>query len=178
MFDSEEIIKKNKMSKPWVEKYRPRALSDIASQEDIVKALSQAVSDPIRAAMLPHMLFHGPAGTGKTTSALALARQLFGANPETYKSRVRELNASDDRGIQVIRDKVKKFAQNAVGGAAGSGMPPFKLIILDEADALTADAQSALRRMMEDHATTTRFILICNYVSRIIDPITSRCVKY
>eukprot|EP00759_Apiculatamorpha_spiralis_P033488 PhF_6_TR3479/c0_g1_i2/m.5108/K10755/RFC2_4; replication factor C subunit 2/4 len=89
------------------------------------------------------------------------------------------MNASDDRGIQVIRDKVKKFAQNAVGGGgAAQGVPSYKIIILDEADALLPDAQAALRRMMEDFATSTRFILICNYVSRIIDPITSRCVKY
>ena len=164
------------MSKPWVEKYRPTKLSEIVSQEGIVRALSDCVSHPAKAASLSHLLFHGPAGTGKTTAALALTRQLFGTDPDTLSSRVKELNASDDRGIQVVRGKVKKFSQSSVSG--GGPLPPFKIIILDEADALLPDAQSALRRMMEDYAGTTRFILICNYVSRIIDPITSRCVKY
>ena len=192
------------MSKPWVEKYRPRALQDICSQEAVVNALQECISTPTKAAALPHLLFHGPAGTGKTTTALSLARQLFGHNPETLSVRVRELNASDDRGIAVIREKVKRFVQNAVGncasrnqrslvfsksGSTGPGLssdtltneaplPPFKLVILDEADALLPDAQAALRRMMEDYAASTRFILMCNYLSRIIDPITSRCVKY
>uniref|UniRef100_A0A0A9WUX9 Replication factor C subunit 4 n=1 Tax=Lygus hesperus TaxID=30085 RepID=A0A0A9WUX9_LYGHE len=136
-------------------------------------------------ANMPHFLFHGPPGTGKTTAILAFAYELFG--PDYARDRVRELNASDDRGIAVVREKIKVFAQGAVG-AGGSHVvqsdgkrypvPHFKLIILDEADALLPDAQAALRRMMEDFSDVTRFCILCNYVTRIIDPITSRCAKY
>lgn len=121
---------------------------------------------------MPHLLFYGPPGTGKTSAALAAARELFGA--EKYQSRVLEMNASDDRGIGAIRTKVKAFA----AASAASGGPTFKLIILDEADAMTTDAQNALRRLMEQYARVTRFCLICNYVSRIIEPLASRCGKF
>ncbi|KAK1057909.1 Subunit of heteropentameric Replication factor C (RF-C) [Friedmanniomyces endolithicus] len=132
------------------------------------------------------MLFYGPPGTGKTSTVLALAKQLYG--PDLYKTRVLELNASDERGISIVREKVKDFARmqlsNPPSGAAGLEYrkkypcPPYKIIVLDEADSMTQDAQSALRRTMETYSKITRFCLICNYVTRIIDPLASRCSKF
>lgn len=132
------------------------------------------------------MLFYGPPGTGKTSTILALAKELYG--PELISSRVLELNASDERGISIVRDKVKNFARqqlsNPPSGPAGVEyrkrypVPPFKIIILDEADSMTQDAQSALRRTMETYSKITRFCLVCNYVTRIIDPLASRCSKF
>ena len=132
------------------------------------------------------MLFYGPPGTGKTSTILALAKQLYG--PELIHSRVLELNASDERGISIVREKVKDFARqqlsNPPSGPAGVEyrkrypVPPFKIIILDEADSMTQDAQSALRRTMETYSKITRFCLVCNYVTRIIDPLASRCSKF
>lgn len=150
----------------WTEKYRPRMLSEIVGQQEITIRLKGYV----RSSNLPHLLFAGPPGTGKTTSAIALSRELFG---EDWRSNFHELNASDERGIDVVRGKIKEFARTS---PLGSGS--FKIIFLDEADALTSDAQSALRRTMEKYTVTCRFILSCNYSSKIIEPIQSRCAIF
>ena len=159
---------------PWVEKYRPEKVSDVSSQEEVISSLQKGISS----GQIPHLLFYGPPGTGKTTTMLALARSLYG--PELYKSRILELNASDDRGISVVREKIKTFASSAVGTQKTPGYPcpRYKFIILDEADTMTPDAQSALRRVMEQYSKVTRFCLICNYVTRLIEPLASRCSKF
>ena len=150
----------------WTEKYRPKDFSDVKGQEEIVKRVSAFVKQK----NMPHLLFAGPAGIGKTSLSLVIARQLFG---DGWKQNFLELNASDERGIDVIRIKVKDFARTkAIGNV------PFKIIYLDECDALTRDAQQALRRTMENYTQTCRFILSCNYSSKIIDPIQSRCAIF
>lgn len=147
---------------PWTEKYRPKTLDDIIGQKEIVESLKAFV----RQKNMPHLLFAGPAGIGKTTCTLSLAHDLFG---DDYRGNVLEMNASDERGIDVVRGVIKDFARVL----SMSGVP-FKIIFLDEADALTPDAQHALRRTMELYSNTTRFILSANYSSKIIEPLQSR----
>jgi len=141
-------------------------LKDIVGQEEIMKRLQSYVES----GNMPHLLFTGPPGVGKTASAVSIARELFG---DTWNNNFTELNASDERGIDVVRHKIKNFARTSPLGEAD-----FKIIFLDEADALTSDAQSALRRTMEKYTSNCRFILSCNYSSKIIDPIQSRCAVY
>ncbi len=166
---------KTNIQQPWVEKYRPISLEDIAQQTEIIKTLTNGILNYD----FPHMIFYGPSGTGKTSTIISLAKFIFG--PELYKTRVLELNASDERGIKVIREKVKIFAQKAINHSNNNNIynkiPPFKIIILDEADTMTPDAQSALRRTIEDNSKLTRFCLICNHLTKIIEPISSRCAK-
>jgi len=159
---------------PWVEKYRPATIDDVAQQEEVVSALRNSLAT----GELPNMMFYGPPGTGKTSVALALVQQLYG---KQWRERVKELNASDERGISAVREQVKTFAQLAIGSRGddlSQTKSRFKIIILDEADSMTHDAQAALRRIMEEFVHVTRFIIICNYVSKIIEPLHSRCSKF
>ncbi|MEK6844501.1 MAG: replication factor C small subunit, partial [Nanoarchaeota archaeon] len=153
-------------SEIWTEKYRPSKFEDVVGQNEIVKRIKSLV----QALNIPHLLFAGPAGTGKSTLALITVKDLF---KEKWKENYLELNASDERGIDVVRQKVKDFARTK----ALENLP-FKVIFLDEADALTKEAQQALRRTMENYSSTCRFILSANYSSRLIDPIQSRCAIF
>ncbi len=150
----------------WTEKYRPKSFEEVKGQDEIVKRVEAFVKKK----NMPHLLFAGPAGVGKTTLALVIAKKLFG---ESWHNNFLELNASDERGIDVVRVKVKDFARTRAIGDV-----PFKIIYLDECDALTKDAQQALRRTMENYTQTCRFVLSCNYSSKIIDPIQSRCTVF
>ncbi len=151
----------------WIEKYRPKILDDIIGQDEIKERLKGF----IRTKSLPHLLFAGPPGTGKTSAVLALAAEIF--ESENIRNNLLELNASDERGIDTIRQTVKDFAMTLPAGGA-----PFKIIVLDEADALTSQAQQALRRTMEKFVDTSRFVLLCNYPGKIIEPIQSRCAFF
>jgi len=150
----------------WTEKYRPKTFGDVKGQENVVSKVEAFVKQK----NMPHLMFSGPAGVGKTTLSLVIAKELFGDN---WRTNILELNASDERGIDIVRNKVKDFARTRAIGDV-----PFKIIYLDECDALTSEAQQALRRTMENYTQNCRFILSCNYSSKIIDPIQSRCAVF
>lgn len=151
----------------WTEKYRPKTLSEMVGQTEIIGSIESLLKNPSE---MPHLLFSGPAGVGKTTAALCIARQVLG---DHLKDNLLELNASDERGIGMVREKVKKFSNYAAFADV-----PFKIIILDEADEMTSDAQTALRRTIEDASRICRFIFVANNISKIIDPIQSRCAVF
>lgn len=153
-------------NKPWIEKYRPNQLNKILSQDEIINTITKLIENN----KLPHMLFHGPSGIGKTSTIISLSRKIYGDN---YKQMILELNGSDDRGINVVREKIKQFSETKV-----LFNDTVKLIILDEADSMTIDAQSALRRIIEKYTYNVRFCLICNYVNKIIPALQSRCMSF
>ncbi|KAL1645529.1 Subunit of heteropentameric Replication factor C (RF-C) [Diplodia intermedia] len=169
---------------PWVEKYRPDTLDDVSGHQDILATINKFVDSN----RLPHLLLYGPPGTGKTSTVLALARRIYGN--KNMRQMVLELNASDDRGIDVVREQIKTFSSTkqifsaapaAAAAANGSGSPSlagFKLIILDEADAMTATAQMALRRIMEKYTANTRFCIIANYTHKLSPALLSRCTRF
>lgn len=150
----------------WVEKYRPRSFDEIKDQDVAVRKLQ----DFIRTNVVPHLILSGPPGTGKTSAAHVFVKSLF--PPEMLSECVLELNASEERGIRTVRGKIKRFVSTSI---QLNNLPVRSIVILDEADALTLDSQYALRRVMEDSSKTSRFILICNYLNRIIPPLISRC---
>ncbi|KAI0441070.1 P-loop containing nucleoside triphosphate hydrolase protein [Xylaria telfairii] len=163
-------------SLPWVEKYRPVTLSDVSGHQDILVTINKFVDSN----RLPHLLLYGPPGTGKTSTILALARRIYGQ--DNMRQMVLELNASDDRGIDVVREQIKTFASTkqifTMGGASRGGVAGFKLIILDEADAMTNTAQMALRRIMEKYTANTRFCIIANYTHKLSPALLSRCTRF
>ncbi|KAJ6826998.1 replication factor C subunit 3 [Iris pallida] len=156
-------------SVPWVEKYRPQSLADVAAHRDIVDTIDRLTNEN----RLPHLLLYGPPGTGKTSTVLALARKLYGYQ---CSKMMLDLNASDERGIDVVRDQIQQFA--STGSLCFGAKLSVKLVLLDEADAMTKDAQFALRRVIEKYAKSTRFALICNHVNKIIPALQSRCTRF
>ncbi|XP_055615508.1 replication factor C subunit 5 [Toxorhynchites rutilus septentrionalis] len=161
------MLKDGKSNLPWVEKYRPATLNDLISHEEIISTINKFIQED----QLPHLLFYGPPGTGKTSTILACARQLY--KTQSFNQMVLELNASDDRGINIVRGQILNFASTRTIFSGG-----FKLIILDEADAMTNDAQNALRRIIEKYTDNVRFCIICNYLSKIIPALQSRCTRF
>lgn len=151
----------------WVEKYRPSSLDKITTQYNVIQSLKNG----IQTKNIPHLIFYGGSGCGKTSTILALSKELFGE--KNLSNRIIELNASDERGINVVREKIKMYAKQAI--KLDDSIPPWKIIILDEADTMTSDSQFALRRIIEEYSKITRFCFICNYHNKIIDPIISRC---
>ena len=164
--------KENKVT--WVEKYRPNEVDDLISQDYIKTTMKQF----IKKRRMPHLLFYGPPGTGKTSTILSVAKSIYGTN---YKNMILELNASDDRNIKVVRDQIKEFAKTqnnfSLFLSDKSKLVKYKLIILDEIDSMTQDAQFCLRRIMETYSSNTRFCLICNYINKVIPALQSRCCK-
>lgn len=159
----------NYIDLPWVEKYRPHDLNSIISHEDILNTLKNLINNN----KLPHLIFYGPPGTGKTTTILACAKKIYGEN---YKSIILELNGSDERGISVVREHIKEFSNTQIMLSQIMNIEcKYKLVILDEADSMTIDAQFALRRVIENCSNNTRFCIICNYLTKIIPGIQSRC---
>ncbi|GAA6015678.1 hypothetical protein JCM10207_008169 [Rhodosporidiobolus poonsookiae] len=155
---------------PWVEAYRPATLDDVVAHQDIISTIDQFISKN----RVPHLLFYGPPGTGKTSTILAVARKIYGGGA-SMRNNCLELNASDERGIDVVREQIKNFASTKMTGGGSAG---FKLIILDEADMMTQAAQSALRRVIEQYTKNVRFCIICNYVNKIIPAVQSRCTRF
>jgi len=166
----------NNLNKSWIEKYRPTKKNEIMGHKYILNTFENIIKNDYN---IPHLLFYGPAGTGKTSTILALCRELFG--PNNYKNRVLELNASDDRGIDVVRNDISAFVKMDLSLPDPNPIypsPPYKVLILDEADAMTIDAQTSLRIIMEENGDKTKFCIICNYINKIIQPIISRCMEF
>ena len=164
--------KENKIT--WVEKYRPNSIDDLIAPDHIKESMNQF----IKKKKMPHLLLYGPPGTGKTSTILAVAKIIYGVN---YKNMILELNASDDRNIKVVREQIKEFAKTqnnfSIFMSDKTNMVKYKLIILDEIDSMTQDAQFCLRRIMETYSSNTRFCLICNYINKVIPALQSRCCK-
>ena len=178
-------MKHNK--KIWIEKYRPLKLENIQQNKELTKFLKNVIITK----NLPHLLLYGPPGSGKTSTAMTIIKELFKLDKTKYSltdyvknykkmisERILELNASDERGIKIVREKIKNFANMAINNDLYNDIPPYKIIVLDEADAMTNDSQFALRRIIEKYSHITRFILLCNYVTKIISPLASRCAKF
>ncbi|CAN1234377.1 Replication factor C subunit 5 [Linum perenne] len=165
----------NTKATPWVEKYRPQSLDDVAAHRDIIDTIERLTNEK----RLPHLLLYGPPGTGKTSTILAVARKLYGSD---YRKMILELNASDDRGIDVVRQQIQDFASSQSFSfgylLCCQTLSSVKLVLLDEADAMTKDAQFALRRVIEKYTKNTRFALICNHVNKIIPALQSRCTRF